>query len=102
MLMIFVDEADRWKNVPLYEALVDKLARMDVAGATALAGLAGFGGSQRKRSLDERPVAVLAVDTEEKLAEVVPHLRPMAQDALMMTMDVDVLPQRVGEPAVVH
>lgn len=101
MLMIFVDEADQWRNIPLYEALVDKLARMEVAGATVLAGITGYGtqGRIQKRrgpATNDRPVAVLAVDSEDKLNEVMPKLRPMVRDGLMMTLDVNVVPHSVG------
>ncbi len=101
MLMIFVDEGDRWKNVPLYEALVDKLVRMEVAGATVLSGITGYGTNgriQKRRAAgsEDRPVAVLAVDSEDKLNEAIQQLRPMVQDGLMMTMDVDVVPHTVG------
>jgi PII-like signaling protein len=87
LLMIFVEEADRWRNIPLHQALVDKLAGLDVAAATALEGLGGFGGTV---SLD-RPMTVLAFDTEAKLASVMPHLRPMTRGAVMMTMDADLV-----------
>lgn len=100
MLVIFIDESDKWRDMPLYEALVDKLARLEVAGATVLAGITGYGvnGRVQKRrgaNSNARPVAVLAVDSEDKLNEVMPKLRPMVRDGLMMTLDVDVVPQPV-------
>jgi len=98
LLIIFVDERDKWGEAPLYMAIVERLADYDVAGATALHGLAGYGANRAirlRRPLgvagDERPVAIMSVDTGEKLREVMPVLQPMVGDNVMVLTDVEVL-----------
>ena len=34
LLRVFMGEADKWHDVPLYDAIVQKLLMMDIAGAT--------------------------------------------------------------------
>jgi PII-like signaling protein len=47
LLRIFIGESDRWKQQPLYEAIVLKAREMHLAGATVLRGPMGFGKSSR-------------------------------------------------------
>ena len=60
--LMFVNEADMWHNRPLYQAIVERLRSLDVAGATASAGLMGFGHHQRMHHKglfgisDDRPI----------------------------------------------
>ncbi len=98
MLIIMVDETDMWEDVPLYEAIIRRLVRHDIAGATALAGIMGYGihGKIHRRGLfgvsDDRPVAVLSVDTEDKLRAALPDIRPMVREGVMFLTDVEVVP----------
>ena len=50
LLRVFMGEADKWHDVPLYDAIVKKLLMMDVAGATVYRGILGYGakGHQHK------------------------------------------------------
>src|SRR5947209_9145435 len=52
MLRVFLGEADRWHDEPLYDAIVKKLRMMEVAGATVYRGILGYGakGHEHKRS----------------------------------------------------
>lgn len=97
MLIIMVDEADTWKGLPLYEALIRRLIAHEIAGATALSGVMGFGihGRIHRRGVDgngEAPIAVLSVDTEDKLRAVLPEIRPMVREGVMFLSDVEVVP----------
>lgn len=98
MLVVLVDETDMWEDVPLYEAIIRRLSRHEIAGATALAGIMGYGihGRIHRRRLfgvsDDRPVAVLSVDTEDKLQAVIPEIKPMVREGLMFLTDVDIVP----------
>jgi PII-like signaling protein len=47
LLLIFVNEADMVNNRPLYQTIVERLHQLEIAGATATAGLMGFGHHQR-------------------------------------------------------
>ena len=97
MLIVFVDETDMHHDVPLYEAIIRRLVRHDIAGATAIAGIMGYGthGKVHRRGLfgvsDDRPVAILSVDSEEKLQQVLPEIRAMVKEGLVLLTDVDVM-----------
>ena len=39
LLLVFVNEADMWHNRPLYQAIVERLHQLDIAGATAQIGV---------------------------------------------------------------
>ncbi len=97
MLMVFVDETDTWEELPLYEAIVRRMVRLEVGGATVQAGIMGYGSHakvHRKRLFgvsDDRPITILAVDTEEKLRRVLPEIRPMVKEGLMLLTDVEVV-----------
>ena len=52
LLRVFMGEADKWHDEPLYDAIVKKLRMMDIAGATVYRGILGYGakGHQHKKS----------------------------------------------------
>lgn len=97
MLIIMVDETDTWKGLPLYEALIERLVKQEVAGATALSGVMGFGihGRIHRRGpvgSGDAPIAVLSVDTEDKLRSVLPDIQQMVREGMMFLTDVEVVP----------
>ena len=47
VLVVFVDETDMWANLPLYEAIIKKLAKHKITGATAIEGMMGYGALPR-------------------------------------------------------
>ncbi len=102
VLMIFMDETDTWGATPLYEAVVRRLRQLGVAGATAQTGIMGFGSHMRVHHkglfgvLDDRPVTVTAVDNEEKLRAVLPEIRGMMREGLIVLLDAEAVP--LAEP----
>ena len=97
MLMVFVDETDTWEELPLYEAIVRRLVRLEVSGATVQAGIMGYGSNakvHRKRLFgvsDDRPITIVVIDAEEKLRSALPEIRPMIKEGLMLLTDVEVI-----------
>jgi PII-like signaling protein len=97
LLMIFVDETDVWEELPLHEAIVRVLERHEIAGATVLTGIMGYGVHRRihrKRLLgasDDRPVTIFVVDNEAKLRNVLPVIQPMVREGLLALVDAEVL-----------
>ncbi len=73
LLRIFIGESDRAHGRPLYEWLVEEAKRQELAGATALRGLMGFGRKSRihtariLRLSSDLPVVVEIVDTRDRL-----------------------------------
>ncbi len=98
MLMIFVDESDQWEDVPLYEAILRRLVKFDIAGATVQIGVMGFGSHHRihrKRLFgvsDDRPVTIMVIDDESKLRNAIPEIRPLVKDGVLLLTDVEVIP----------
>jgi len=95
LLLIFVDETDTWQQIPLYEALVRRLRQLDVAGATVQTGIMGFGSHMKvhhKRLFgisDDRPVTIFVVDNESKLRHVLPEIRGMVREGLIVLLDAE-------------
>jgi uncharacterized protein len=102
MLLVFFDETDQWNQIPLYEAVVRRMRQLGLAGATVNAGIMGFGSHQevhRKRLFgisDDRPVTVMAIDTEEKLRAAIPEIRQLVREGLMILVDVEAIPLEPG------
>lgn len=97
VLLIFVDETDTWEDLPLYEAIVRRLARAGMAGATVQTGIMGFGSHlkvHRKRLFgisDDRPVTITVVDAAEKIRGVLPVIKPLVTEGLMVLVDAEVV-----------
>ena len=97
VLLLFVNEADTWHNRPLYQAVVERLHQLEIAGATAQTGLMGFGHHMRMHHkglfgiADDRPVTVMVVDEETKLRAVLPELRMMVREGLIVLVDAEVV-----------
>ncbi len=95
LLMIFVAETDMWEQLPLYEAIVRRLRQLDVAGATVLTGTMGFGSHQkmhRKRLFgvsDDRPITICVAESENKLRAIVPEIRSMLKEGLILLLDAE-------------
>jgi PII-like signaling protein len=73
LLRIFIGENDRVHGRPLYEWLVEEAKRQELAGATVLRGLMGFGRKSRihtsriLRLSSDLPVIIEIVDTRDRL-----------------------------------
>jgi PII-like signaling protein len=97
LMRIFVSEADRWGDKPLYEALVEALRANDIAGVTVLAGIMGYGASRevyQEKMLElshNRPMVLTVIDAEEKLLGFLPLLDKMVKDCLVVMSDADVV-----------
>lgn len=80
LLRIMVGESDRLKGLPLYEAIVLKARELNLAGATVLRGMMGFGSTSRihtakvLRLSEDLPVVIEIVDTEEQISLLLPFL----------------------------
>ena len=103
LLIVFVDEQDIWGDEPLYQAILDRLAEHEIAGSVALPGIGAFAGARVVEGIESyarsRPIAVLAVDTDDKLREVLPSIRPILAGSMMILTDVEVL--AAASPALV-
>lgn len=98
LLLIFVDETDQWDGMPLYEAIVRRLRHRHIAGATVHIGVMGYGSHLRvhQKGLfgvsDDRPVTICVVDTETTLRQVLPDIRAMVTEGLVILLDAELVP----------
>ena len=97
MLVVYVDETDVYGTGPLYEAIVRRLRQLGVSGATAVAGMMGFGAHMkvhRKRLFgisDDKPVVISVVDSEPVIRLVLPEIRAMVKEGLIVLLDAEVV-----------
>jgi hypothetical protein len=96
MLRIHFGEDDKWKGKPLYEAIVAKCRELDIAGATVLRGIEGYGASSliHKAHLlrsSDRPIMVSVIDTEQNINKLLPALGEMVDEGLIAMSDVEVI-----------
>lgn len=97
LMRIFLGEADRWHDEPLYDAIVKRLRMMDIAGATVYRGILGYGakGHTHKQSFfhvaRDLPIMISVVESEEKLNQAAEVIESMIQDGLIVVSDVDIV-----------
>ncbi len=96
LLRVIICEGDRRGGLPLAEAVVVALRAAEVAGATVLRGVAGYGSSailhttHVLRLCEDLPMVIEAVDTVEKIDAVLPKIRELVLGGLITTQEVDI------------
>jgi PII-like signaling protein len=100
LLRIFIGESDHYKGKALYEAIVLKARELNLAGATVVRGLMGFGADSRMhtakllRLSEDLPVVIELVDTEENLNKMLPFLDESVTEGLITLEKVRVIKYR--------
>ncbi|WP_406145236.1 DUF190 domain-containing protein [Streptomyces sp. NBC_01012] len=96
-LTVVVDDTDTWHHKPVYSEIVHRAHAAGLSGASIFHGMEGFGGRQivhttRLLSMaDDLPVAVVIVDTEERVQAFVPQLEEMNIEGLITLEPVQVV-----------
>jgi PII-like signaling protein len=104
LLRIFVGEDDRHEGRPLYQAIIETLRANNLAGATVLKGIEGFGKSSRLhtssvlRLSEDLPILIECVSRTEKIERILPELDAMIGDGLITTQPVTVRVYRGEAP----
>jgi len=104
LVRVYLGESDHWHGKPLYQAIVERLREHGLAGATVLRGIEGFGAKQHLHSTrilslsEDLPILIEAVDTEEKVREILPELDQMVADGLITLERVEVITYRASPP----
>ncbi len=100
LLRIFMGESDKIKGKPVYEAIVKEARRLDMAGATVLKGVLGFGADSRMHSAklltisEDLPVIIEIVDREEKIAKLMPFIDEHVVEGLVTKETVHIIKYR--------
>lgn len=100
LMRIHIGERDRHGGHPLHEAILLLLRERQLAGATVLRAIAGFGATARihtdkvlRLSVD-LPIVVECVDAEEKINAILPELDAMIGGGLITLEKVRVIAYR--------
>ena len=100
LLRIFIGETDKYKGKPLYEQIVIKARELQLAGATVIRGVMGFGADSRMHSAkilrlsEDLPMIVEIVDTEENLNKIMSFLDETVEEGLITLEKVKVIKYR--------
>jgi PII-like signaling protein len=97
IMRIFVSEEDRWKDKPLYNALVEAMRANDIAGVTVYRGILGYGAHRRLHkdkplvSSHHGSIMLSVIDSAEKLRAFLPIVEQMVEEGLVVFSDVDII-----------
>jgi uncharacterized protein len=106
LLRIFIGESDKVENQSLYEWLVIKARENELAGATVLRGIMGFGSKSRihttkiMRLSQDLPIVVEIVDTRDRLEKFLADVDFAIKDGLVTLEKAEVRIYRNSNPAV--
>lgn len=100
LLRIFIGESDQYHGKPLYEHIVLKARELNLAGATVLRGIMGFGATSRihttkvLRLSDDLPIVVEIVDTKDKIDGFIPYLDDIVNEGLITREKIRIIKYR--------
>jgi uncharacterized protein len=102
LLRIFIGESDRHGRKPLYQAIVEKLRKEGMAGATVLRGIEGFGANSHLhthrilRLSGDLPIVIEVVDRSDRIDAILPALDAMITDGLVTVEPIHIITYRAG------
>ena len=100
LLRVFIGQTDSYNGKPLYEQIVLKARELNLAGATVVRGVMGFGADSRMhtakilRLSEDLPIIIEIVDTEENLQKLQPFLDETVEEGLITLEKVKVIKYR--------
>ncbi len=103
LLRIFIGESDKHKWKPLYQQIVYKAKELDMAGATVVRGIMGFGANSRihtsklLRLSEDMPLIIELVDSEEYINKILPFLDEIIKDGLVTMEKVRIIRYQHGK-----
>jgi uncharacterized protein len=96
LLRIFIGESDRHNGMPLYEWIVKTAKEFNLAGATVLRGIEGYGAHSRihtakiLRLSDDLPIIIEIVDTIDKIEAFMPIIDEAIPEGLATLEKVNI------------
>jgi hypothetical protein len=104
LVRIFIGESDKHNGRPLYEVIVEEARRRELAGATVLRGITGFGANSRVRTTkilqlsEDLPLVIEIVDEPDRIAEFIEYLDTVIKEGLVTLEKVRVTIYRHDQP----
>jgi PII-like signaling protein len=92
---IFLDEDDMIKDESLYQYIMKYLLHQHIKGASIFSAVGGYGAKRHlhyPRTLgasSEGPMMILFIDEEEKVRNVLPHLKEVVAEGLIVVKKVE-------------
>ncbi len=96
-LTVFIGEADRHAHHSLATEIVHRAHRAGLAGCSVFRGIEGFGAGRTLHEAhllslsDDLPVAIVVVDTPERIEQFLPQLDELVVEGLVVVDDVEVI-----------
>ena len=96
-LTIFIGESDRWHHHSLTSEILHRAHHAGLAGASVFRGISGFGASGLVHTThvlslsDDLPIAIIIVDTAERIEQFLPQLDEVIKEGLVIVDDVRVV-----------
>jgi PII-like signaling protein len=93
----YFGERDQHRGKSLWSALLEYLRQEGAAGATVTRGIAGYGAHSKIHAASivdlssDLPLVLEWVDTEERIAELLPEFEAMMQGGLLTTEPVTII-----------
>ncbi len=103
LLRIFISESEKYKGKPLYEQIIKEAYDLDLAGATLLKGVMGFGADRHIHSSkvltlsDSMPAVIEIIDRPENIKKIMPFLDEKINDGFVTTEYVNVIRYRKNQ-----
>ena len=94
-ISMFLDEDDSYQDKPMHEYILRYLMHHQILGASLFEARFGYGHKHhlhKPRSfgaVDEGPIMIIFIDEEEKVNTVLPHLKEVLGDGLMISKKVE-------------
>ncbi len=102
-LTIFIGERDHVGRHTLATEIVHRAHAAGLAGASVFRGIEGFGASHHLHTTrilslsDDLPIAIVIVDTAERIDSFLPTIEELITEGLMIVDDVAII-RYVGRP----
>ena len=97
LLRVFIGESDKHEGRPLYQVIVERARERELAGATVLRGMLGFGADSRIRTAkilrlsEDLPLVIEIVDEPERIKDFAAELDGIIKEGLMTLEKVEVI-----------
>lgn len=103
LLRILIGESDTWHGKPLYQAIVERVRKEGLAGATVVRGIEGFGAGSHVhtarilRLSEDLPMLIEIVDKDERIDRIIPILDDMVSQGMLTLEKVQIITYRSSD-----